>query len=492
VRSGRGLRDEFSQFYSSAYPELVAQSLAITGDPRLAKSAAQTTLARAWRAWPTLRQAPDPLVRTRWTAVLVVAEQGASGATPAKAGEATAGDATEDAVVVAALQLLPPVQRRAIVLHYLGDVSVNDLAALSGSSAEHIELLLDNGFTKLAETLDWADEDVPGESNAADGDAGETPEADDDLDDLDLRFDWTAEALADTAARLPHEITAPSPAAMLRRAALVRWSKRAAPVAACAACVAVAVVVAGQPASSSEAGLPAIYAQSENNDSTNPIDTGSLPLYAAADPYLGRPVEAAAGAQAESPVRMRSVALTALLPSATSTGGSSGSSGSSGGGSSFIASSAGSSGTGGGTATGASPVASGGTSTGTTGTGGSTTTTTTPTTPPVTTTTPPVTTTTPPVTTTSPVTTSPTTTDPTTTPTTTTDPTTTTEPVPTTPPVTTTTRTTTTTPTSVIETTTTEETTTTDATTEATTTAEKTTTEHSDDSDETTKAKSDD
>ena len=39
------------------------------------------------------------------------------------------------------------------MLHYMGGVSVRHLSALSGSSAEHIELLLDDGFTALAGSL---------------------------------------------------------------------------------------------------------------------------------------------------------------------------------------------------------------------------------------------------------------------------------------------------------------------------------------------------
>ena len=43
----------------------------------------------------------------------------------------------------------------------MGGVSVRHLAALSGSSAEHIELLLDDGFTALAGSLEWSAPDDP-------------------------------------------------------------------------------------------------------------------------------------------------------------------------------------------------------------------------------------------------------------------------------------------------------------------------------------------
>ena len=212
VRSGRGLRDEFSAFYASAYPELVAQLLAITGDAGLASTATATTLARAWRSWPSLRQAADPLVRARWSAVLIAAERESTAPSltadavrarrrvtgPNELDDACADIA--DTVLVTAMQRLPPVQRRALVLHYMGGVSVWTLAALSGSSAEHIELLLDDGFTALAESLVW-------------------PRRDAGFRGPDLRFDLAAEVLADTAVRLPERIAAPPPSALLRHAA---------------------------------------------------------------------------------------------------------------------------------------------------------------------------------------------------------------------------------------------------------------------------------
>ena len=280
MRGGRGLRDEFSTFHASAYPQLAAQTLAITGDAGITRNAAGTTLARVWRSWPSVRRADDLLVRTRWTAVLVAAERESTA--PARAGHAIqaelgaltgATEATEDTVVLAALQRLPRVQRRALVLHYMGGVSVRHLAALSGSSAEHVELLLDDGFTALAGSLEWS---APDDTEPTGG--------------PDLRFDWVAEALADTAARLPEQIPAPLPTGLLRNAAAVRWSIRVMPVAAGAACAAVIAAVA-QPSP------PELHMQA---------------AHAAYDSCAAG--DADVGPNAAAPVRRtRSVALTALL-----------------------------------------------------------------------------------------------------------------------------------------------------------------------------------
>ena len=293
MRGARGLRDEFSTFHASAYPQLAAQTLAITGDAGITRAAAAATLMRVWRSWPSLRGTADVLVRARWTAVLVAAErESTTPVRPQQAGDAvqeiTGAAVAADTVVVAALQRLPRVQRRALVLHYMGGVSVRHLSELSGSSAEHIELLLDDGFTALAGSLVWSAADDEHE----------------DLDGPDMSFDWVSEALADTAARLPAQIPAPPPTVLLRNAAVVRWSVRAIPVAGVAACAAVVAAVAlPEPA---EVHGPAIYVQHGSGAE------GVAPIYVSGSDLAPEP--AVDGGPSPGPtVRLRSIALTSLL-----------------------------------------------------------------------------------------------------------------------------------------------------------------------------------
>ena len=223
MRSARGSRGEFSAFYATAYPELLAQSVAITGDAVLAEAVTKDALMRAWSAWPALSGTADPLPPVRWRAVQIAAERAKGTKGDPKSADIAAPDAEADesAILVTALQRIPFGQRWPLVLHYMADVAVTDLARLSGRSAERIEVLLDDGFIALAAALSWDDD--------ATIDPDEVEER---------RLDWTADALADAAAALPADITSPSPAAMLRRMALSRWSRRVAPVAAVAASVA--------------------------------------------------------------------------------------------------------------------------------------------------------------------------------------------------------------------------------------------------------------
>ena len=81
MRSARGSRGEFSAFYATAYPELVAQSVAITGDAVLAEAVTKDALMRAWSAWPALSRAADPLPPVRWRAVQIAAERAKSAKT---------------------------------------------------------------------------------------------------------------------------------------------------------------------------------------------------------------------------------------------------------------------------------------------------------------------------------------------------------------------------------------------------------------------------
>lgn len=292
MRGCRGRRDEFSTFHSLAYPQLAAQTLAITGDAEITRTATDTTLARVWRSWATVRRTRDLLVRARWTAVLVAAErESTTPVGPRQTGDAvqeiTGAAVAADTIVVAALQRLPRVQRRALVLHYMGGVSVRHLAALSGSSAEHVELLLDDGFTALADSLEWS---VPAVAHGP-----------------DLSFDWVAEALADTATRLPEQIPAPLPTGLRRNATVVRWSLRAVPVAVGAACAAVIAAVA-QP------GPPELHMQPAAAVYGSPADGGRLAVAG-----LGPDPAGAAGPPAAPPTRTRSIALTALLDAPAST-----------------------------------------------------------------------------------------------------------------------------------------------------------------------------
>jgi RNA polymerase sigma-70 factor (ECF subfamily) len=63
------------------------------------------------------------------------------------------GPTTDRLELVEALATLPSAQRRAMVLHYLGDMSVNQIAAREGVPAGTVKSWLHRGRTGLAAHL---------------------------------------------------------------------------------------------------------------------------------------------------------------------------------------------------------------------------------------------------------------------------------------------------------------------------------------------------
>ncbi len=261
------VRAEFDAFFESAYPWLSSQLRAITGDADTARWAVDEAFVRCWQSWASVRRTADPMGWVRWTALRVAAGTRRELPFRRRTPEPSAiTEESEEAVVLDALHRLPASQRRAIVLHYMGDVTVAELARRSGTTPGAVEWLLDTAFDSLVGPLTWPDE--PG-SDETSGD-----------ESFDPRYDWTAEALGDMATRLAADVTVPAPATVLQRAAMLRWARRALPVAVSAACVSGVVVLAAQlnPGGATGPSTPYTYAVA-----------GPAP-YEAAPPDGGEPV----------------------------------------------------------------------------------------------------------------------------------------------------------------------------------------------------------
>ena len=221
------VRAEFEEFFHAAYPWLVSQLHAITGDRESARWAVDTAFDGCWRSWALVRGLTDPQTWVRWAALRAAAQGRRE--IPFRRRPVTEPPIpadTDEGVVLAALQQLPRSQRRVVVLHYMGDVPVEELARRGATTADAVDRLLDTGFDSLVELLGWPVEEPDAEA--------------------DPRYDWTAEALSDTAMRLAADVTVPDPSSVLQRAATRRWVKRAAPIAVSAACMTGVVVLAAQ------------------------------------------------------------------------------------------------------------------------------------------------------------------------------------------------------------------------------------------------------
>jgi RNA polymerase sigma-70 factor (ECF subfamily) len=152
--SGDLLRDVFA----ASYRRLVVQLYAITGDACEAEDLVQEAFVRAaaashrfarvenHEAW--LRTTAVNLHRNRWRKLRNFSRIRQRLAQP------TDLPGLEDHVaVVAALRALPAPQREALALHYLADLSVQQVADTLGCSAGTVKSRLSRGRVALAATL---------------------------------------------------------------------------------------------------------------------------------------------------------------------------------------------------------------------------------------------------------------------------------------------------------------------------------------------------
>lgn len=127
----------FDAFYRAHHPRVVAMAYALVGDLGEAQDLAQEAFCRLWRRWDAVapheqpaawtRQVVVNLARSRWRHLRVVR---------AHLRRERLTDVPEldpdHVAVVAAIRRLPAVQRRAVVLHYVVDLPVAEVAAEMG------------------------------------------------------------------------------------------------------------------------------------------------------------------------------------------------------------------------------------------------------------------------------------------------------------------------------------------------------------------------
>jgi RNA polymerase sigma-70 factor (ECF subfamily) len=150
---------EFDQFYAAAAPRLVGQLTAMLGSFTEAQDCVQEAFVKAWlhRKELTVDGSPEAWVRraawrvgvSRWrsaTAVLrAYGRRGADSDVPAPSEDHTA--------LVAALRQINADQRRAIVLHHLCDLSVEEVALETDVPTGTVKARLKRGREALAGIL---------------------------------------------------------------------------------------------------------------------------------------------------------------------------------------------------------------------------------------------------------------------------------------------------------------------------------------------------
>lgn len=150
---------DFDAFYRDTARRVIQLVYASTGDLTLAQDSTQEAYARAWQQWSRVRTYDDPLswVRTVARRIAISAWRKSSGQERAfqrhGAAESTGPPSEDRVALVAALRGLPEAVREAVTLHYIGDLSIEQIAHETNTPAGTIKARLHRGRAQLAQAL---------------------------------------------------------------------------------------------------------------------------------------------------------------------------------------------------------------------------------------------------------------------------------------------------------------------------------------------------
>jgi RNA polymerase sigma-70 factor (sigma-E family) len=151
-------REAFTAFVEQRWAPLVRLAWALTGDLHLGEDLAQATLDRLWRRWAKVSASGDPWPytqriavslastwrRRRWHTEVVVADV-AEASPRIEVAEAVLDRHT----VQRWLAELPRGQRTVVTLRFLGDLSVEETAAIAGCSTGTVKSQTAKALTRL-------------------------------------------------------------------------------------------------------------------------------------------------------------------------------------------------------------------------------------------------------------------------------------------------------------------------------------------------------
>lgn len=128
---------DFDQFYATHFHNVALQLFAYFGDRSEAQDVTQEAFCRAWQRWSHISAYDDPVAWTRTVAWRLAISRWRRVKTALafsrRHRDEHVPDISPDRVMlIAALATLPEKQRRAVVLHYLGDMPIADVATSEG------------------------------------------------------------------------------------------------------------------------------------------------------------------------------------------------------------------------------------------------------------------------------------------------------------------------------------------------------------------------
>jgi RNA polymerase sigma-70 factor, ECF subfamily len=162
-RAGRGTATEpsagtagFDDFYYGTVTGIIRQVYALTGDLADAQDIAQEAFARAWQRWSSVSMCDSPEAWVRRVATNLAVSRWRRSRTAMTASRMLAVSAhvpevsADNVALVAGLRALPERQRIVLVLYYLADLPVQQVAAELNCSVGSVKSLLARGRVALA------------------------------------------------------------------------------------------------------------------------------------------------------------------------------------------------------------------------------------------------------------------------------------------------------------------------------------------------------
>ncbi|MDG4794869.1 SigE family RNA polymerase sigma factor [Micromonospora sp. WMMD1082] len=150
----------FDEFYRGTSGRLLRYGYALTGDLAEAQDIVQEAYVRAWQRWRKLasydsteswvRLVVARLATDRWRRMRSQRVALRRAGPP----DHVAAPSDDTVLLVGALRRLPPVQRQAIALYYLCDMSVAEIAAETDAPPGTVKSWLSRGRAGLAAVLD--------------------------------------------------------------------------------------------------------------------------------------------------------------------------------------------------------------------------------------------------------------------------------------------------------------------------------------------------
>jgi RNA polymerase sigma-70 factor, ECF subfamily len=147
---------EFDDFYAAHYADIVVQIYAYFGDRQEAQDVVQEAFCRALARWTRLAAYDDPVAWVRRVAWNLATSHWRRARTALRflrhqRDEPIVDRPDPDRIaLLSALATLPPVQRRVMVLRYLVDLPIAEIAAREGVAEATVRSWLRRGRSALA------------------------------------------------------------------------------------------------------------------------------------------------------------------------------------------------------------------------------------------------------------------------------------------------------------------------------------------------------